>query len=181
MFYIFAGFGLASAKQCYYYKYLYKLGLKYCSNGCCSIYKSNPCCVYYYTSTTLSNGAYYGMGGGGLVFILVVVGCCWYCCKSKKSYGGQTVATVQQAMPYAPYTITPGAHPFGMTNNCVPGGYNIPISTAPIIKSKKSSSLSSSIGSGISNMLEMAGNANEMGECMNEMGGNFSEIAEDCM
>lgn len=74
-----------------------------------------------------------------------------------------------------------GAHPFGMTNNCVPGGYNIPISTAPIIKSKKSSSLSSSIGSGISNMLEMAGNANEIGECMNEMGGNFSEIAEDCM
>lgn len=48
------------------------------------------------------------MGGGGLVFILVVVGCCWYCCKSKQSYGGQTVATVQQAMPNAPYAITPG-------------------------------------------------------------------------
>lgn len=175
---IFFGLGLASAAKCNYNdsSVVDSDRSKYCSNGCCFKSINNVCCPT--SGITLSKEVYYGMGGGGLVFILLVAGCCKYRCRSKESEGEETEANPQPAMPFTPYTIAPGAHPYGMTNNSVPGGYNAPMQnehtggynapmhnahpggynapmynahprgynasmhTAPVIKSKKSSSQS---------------------------------------
>ncbi|VDI79736.1 Hypothetical predicted protein [Mytilus galloprovincialis] len=101
------------------------------------------------------------MTGGGIVFIVLVVVCCYYGCRSRKPSGGQVISTFQPTVPYAPYSISPGAH--GMTNHSFSEGHNSTIVSTPVNNGKRSSSLSS-----LSSSLKLASNALEMGENLGE-------------
>ncbi|XP_071130903.1 uncharacterized protein [Mytilus edulis] len=120
-------FGFASAARCNFNKSSEENSdrQKYCSYGCCFKSIDNVCCP-----KTLSIGVYAGMAVGGLVFFILVAFCWCYCCRSKKSKDEQTEENPQPAMPYTPYTVGPGAHPHGMTNNNFAGGYDLPMQNA---------------------------------------------------
>ncbi|VDI45871.1 Hypothetical predicted protein [Mytilus galloprovincialis] len=97
-------FGVASASQCYYYSFSY-YGQKYCYQGCCSSFSSDPCCHYYiYSDFTLSVGAIVGIVIGVIVAIAAIVTIavclCCACARSRPSTQGQVITAAQPNISY---------------------------------------------------------------------------------